>query len=182
MKSFTERLQDCRLFHSSESVTDTVSCLATALRAMGFSVDLAERGMVRARKGSEWRTRLRGAHGVAAEHLPVRFEAEATESEGGTRVRTTLSDDWGWGLRTGAERAYFPYFRLLLTELTQRGSLRELSPERPIGQMFADGTPAQEMQSRWKAYAVLAGILAVLLLASFFVESALLAIWTSLFG
>lgn len=159
-----------RLFSSNDNASLAMSRLERALREMGFETHPRDDTLI-AEKGSKLAARLFGAFFISPQRLPIRIEIEVTVRPPGTAMRTTLSDNWGWGLRAGLDEVYRPYFRSVFEELSKKTAFSEKVSAEEIER--ADQKPValgRSRRKRWRVILVFAALVACALLAIDFLE------------
>jgi hypothetical protein len=138
--------------------------LRGVLDRLGFDLAESSRGRVIGRKGSKISTWLRGALRTPPDLLPVRVDI-TIRTANGTQVTIEVSDDWGFGLRTGTESVYLPHLNRILGEIVS-GQPSEADRQAPL-------SPAIIGSGRRRGYWSLGVLVAIIVTVWFFFETLL---------
>ncbi len=103
-----------RVHKSADEVVKVVQNVLTAKKATFLEVNSRK---IEATLGSESKTRVLGGMFVSKETLPVKVILLLNESAGVTEVDATISDNLGFGSRTGMVGKYKEDIQNLLNEI-----------------------------------------------------------------
>ncbi|MDZ4278553.1 MAG: SHOCT domain-containing protein [Dehalococcoidia bacterium] len=102
-----------------------------------------------AKTGGFWKTRLIGALFLSTRDLPTNIQAVVEDGAGGVRVRATVSDRLGFGLRTGVVGRFRTQCLRLLDVLEEATSGPKSADElRELKKLLDDGVITDDEYAR----------------------------------